>query len=66
MATNMQKPTKRYILWIYSDGGYQPTEYDTLEEALLAEKFSSAWYLTETINHITASSYYRKPEEKTV
>lgn len=62
----MQKPSKRYILWIYSDGGYQPTEYDTVEEALLADKYGSAWYLTEAVNRISASSWYDKPKEETV
>ena len=60
----MQKPTKRYILWTYSDGGYQPTEYDTVEEALLADKYGAAWYLTESVNRISASSWYDKPKEE--
>lgn len=60
----MQKPTKKYILWTYSDGGYHPTEFDTVEEALIADKYGSAWYLTESVNRITANTWYDKPKEE--
>ena len=58
----MNKPTKEYILWVYGDGGYHPTEYDTVEEALLAEKYTIDWYLTKSVNNISAYSDFRKPK----
>lgn len=46
----MKKFTKRYQLWIYSDGGYNFTEFETIEEALIADKYSGNWYITEKVN----------------
>ena len=60
----MKKPTKRYILWTYSDGGYSPTEYDELEEALTVEKYTHDYYITEAINRISASSFFDKPKDE--
>jgi len=42
---------KEYQLWIYMDGGYQLTEYDYLEEVLLAEKHSCDWYVTKRVDY---------------
>ena len=59
----MERPTKRYIVWIYnSENGYTPYEYETVIECLLHEKYSSKWYITESINDISASGYYTKPK----
>lgn len=59
----MKKPTKEYILWIYGDGGYHPTEYDTVEEALLAERYTTDWYLTEAVNDIYAGTRFNPPKK---
>jgi len=58
----MNKPTKKYILWLYGDGGYHPTEFDTAEEALLAERYTSDFYITESVNSISANTYFDKPK----
>lgn len=60
----MNKPTKKYILWVYSDSGYHPTEFDTVEEALLAEKYTRDFYITESINRISAISGFNKPKDE--
>ena len=61
----MKLPTKKYILWLYSDGGYHPTEYDTVEEVLLAEKYTSDFYITESVNDISAYVDFKKPKTPT-
>lgn len=60
----MRTPIKKYILWLYSDGGYHPTEFDTVEEALLAERYTSDFYITESVNRISAYTNFDKPKDK--
>jgi len=45
----MKKFTKKYQLWTYADYGYNFTEYDTLEEALTAERYTSDFYITRAV-----------------
>lgn len=40
----MKKFEKEYQCWRYSDGGYTFDEFDTLEEAVTAEKYTFDWY----------------------
>lgn len=37
---------KQYQLWTYSDGGYHPTEFDTLGECLI-ERYTTDFYITK-------------------
>lgn len=60
----MIKPKKEYILWVSSDGGFTPTEFDTLEEALTETKYTSDWYVTRAINDITAYSSFRAEKKE--
>ena len=47
----MKKFTKRYQLWTRSEGNYYAfTEYETIEECLLADKYAVDWYITEKVN----------------
>lgn len=59
----MKRPRKRYILWVHAENGtYSPTEYDTVEEALISTKYSEDWYITEAINQISyVSTNFTKP-----
>lgn len=58
----MKIPTKRYILWLSNgEGCYSPIEYNELEEAMIADKYSPDWYVTESINYLSISGYYKKP-----
>lgn len=43
----MKKFSKEYQVWEWSDGGYQLTEFDTLEEAVLSQKYTDNWYVTK-------------------
>ena len=63
----MKKPTKKYIVWVGSGEGYVPTEFDTVEEALIATKYGDDWYLTAVMNYISAYGDFReqpKPKAK--
>jgi hypothetical protein len=60
----MKQPKLRYIVWVSNGEGYTPTEYPTVEEALIAEKYSADWYLTETVNYISANGYYKQPKQE--
>ncbi len=61
----MKRPTLKYILWIHNGQGYTPTECATVEEALLVDKYTSDWYLTEAVNEISAyTSFSKQKEEK--
>ena len=61
----MVKPTKKYILWLWNGGGgYMPNEYDTVQEVLLADKFTSDWYITKSINDISAYDGYVEPKKE--
>lgn len=60
----MKTPTKEYILWVYSDGGYHPTECDTLETALTAVKYTDDWYVTKSLNDFSVSAYWSKAKVK--
>lgn len=46
----MKELTKQYQLWTYMDGGYQLTEYDTIEKCLLADKYSYQWFITKKVD----------------
>ncbi len=46
----MKEFTKKYQRWNYADGQYSPTEFDTLQEAMLAESFSDNWYITKKVD----------------
>ncbi|WP_350151288.1 hypothetical protein [Nitrosomonas sp.] len=59
----MNTPKKEYILWTYSDGGYHPTEYDTLEECLLADKYGD-WYVTRSINDLSIHGHWSSEKAK--
>lgn len=60
----MKKPTKRYILWLYNGSeGYVPTEHDSVGEALVVEKYTSDWYITESINDVTGYGSFKTPKE---
>ena len=48
----MKRFTKPYQLWVYADYGYTPTEFDTIEEALEAEKYTSNWYITKRTDYV--------------
>ena len=49
----MKLLTKKYQVWTYNgDGGYSMQEYDTAEEAILATKYSSDWYITQRVELI--------------
>jgi hypothetical protein len=61
----MIKPIKRYILWEKSDGPYYfPTEFDSVEEALIRQKFTDDWYLTEALNEVSAYASFRTPPKE--
>lgn len=47
----MKKLTKQYQLWTNSEGYYYSlSEYDSLEEALTAEKYTHDWYITKKVD----------------
>ncbi|MDD5407085.1 MAG: hypothetical protein PHE73_09130 [Sulfurovaceae bacterium] len=48
----MNKLTKQYQVWIL-DGcsGYNLTEYDTLQEALEAVKYTNDYYITKKVEY---------------
>jgi len=47
----MIKPTKKYQLWINnSSEGWSYTEHDTLEEALLKERYGSYFMITKKVD----------------
>jgi hypothetical protein len=46
----MKTFTKQYQLWISNGNyGYTFTEHDTIIEAILAEKYTSDWYITKNV-----------------
>lgn len=61
----MKTPTKEYILWVYCDGGYHPTEYDTVKAALTAEKYTDNWYVTKSLNDFSVSGYWNSKKAQT-
>lgn len=46
----MKKFTKPYQLWQSADDNYYFVEYDSLEEAVLADKYGSDWYITQKVD----------------
>lgn len=42
----------KYILWVYSDGGYHPYGFDTLKEAIEYETYSSCKIITKRVEYI--------------
>jgi len=46
----MDKFEKEYQLWTYNDGGYTFKEFDTLEELLLAERYTTQFYITKRVD----------------
>ncbi len=61
----MKKPAKEYILWIGNGNGeYVPKEFDSIEEALCSDRYNSDWYLTSSVNRISAYGGYDKPTTK--
>lgn len=44
----MKQFSKKYQLWIYDNGAYNFTEFDTLEECMSAHKLSD-WYITKRV-----------------
>ena len=50
MAENV--PEGPYTLWIdYGYEGWRPTDFQTLVEALQAERFCSRWVITKTVRY---------------
>ena len=47
----MNRFTKQYQLWTRSDG-YTFTEFDTIEEAVTAVRYSDDWYITKKVDII--------------
>lgn len=45
----MKKLEKQYQLWIRCDYGYTLNEFNSLEECLLAEKYTNDWYITKRV-----------------
>lgn len=60
----MNYPKKQYILWIGGGEGYTPTECDSITEALLIEKYTGDWYVTEAINDVSGYGQFRKEDKK--
>lgn len=59
----MNKPQKEYLLIIGNGNhGYSVTEYETFEEALTAEKYTSDWYIARAFNNISAYGRFEEPE----
>ena len=48
----MNKLTKQYQLWIFSDGGYHLTECDTLIDCINETKYTDDWYITKRVDII--------------
>lgn len=47
----MNKLKKQYQVWTYSEGSaYSVTEYDTLAEAVLADKYGDNYYITKRVD----------------
>lgn len=62
----MNRPKEKYILWINNgDNGYTPNFFNTMEEVLVYDKYSSDWYITESINNISAYGNYKEPKNET-
>lgn len=66
MLEYMNQFTKKYQLWESCGNSlYDLTEYDTLDEAILAHKNTMDWYITEAIEYETIRiSNYEKPKPK--
>lgn len=45
----MKKFTKKYQIWTYADNAYTPTEYDTIEECLLHDRYTADFYITQSV-----------------
>jgi hypothetical protein len=63
----MKKFTKRFQVWEKGDQGYSLTEFDSLEEAVLDQKYTSDWYVTEAFGKYGETvklMNYDWPEEK--
>lgn len=50
----MKENLKKYQLWLnYGPEGWQYTAYDTLDEALAAERNTSRWVITKSVTYKT-------------
>jgi len=46
----MNEFEKEYQLWLRGNEEYNPTEYDTLEECIKADKnYTEDWYITKKV-----------------
>ncbi len=65
----MKHFTKGYQLWQRNEGGYSLTEFDELEDAVLADKLTSDWYVTKAISanydNVTFNNLIKLPKEET-
>jgi hypothetical protein len=48
----MNKITKQYQLWTFSDGGYHLTEFDSIEDCINETKYTNDWYITKKVDII--------------
>lgn len=59
----MNKPDKQFMVVCNNGEGYSAELYETIEEAVLAEKYSTDWYLCRTINDIGVyGNFKEKPK----
>ena len=42
----MKKFTKKFQVWAHGGDAYSLSEFDTIEEAVLSQKYTEDWYLT--------------------
>lgn len=60
------KPTKQYQLWTLSDGNsYTFEEFDTLEEALNADRYTSHFIITKKVDYEVIDLEAQNGKDKT-
>jgi hypothetical protein len=62
--TDKEEVEKEYVLWTYADYGWHPQGFDTIKEALEAQRYTSEYFITSGKLNYTVEKTLSPQQEK--